>query len=123
MSSNNQQLAIMQGIFDKLPDIARQRALTEPNFNDAFSGGISAGFAVLSIRGKAFRIKYLGQETPLMERDSQGRERPLYSIEVVLVAANPLISKTWYEQGYVEGSSEMPDCFSNNGIVPDPGSP
>lgn len=120
---SNQQLAIMQQIFSQLPEVARQRALATPNFNDAFAGGISAGFAVLSIRGKAFRIKYLGEETQLMERDNQGRERPFYSIEVVLVAANPHISKTWYEQGYVEGSTEMPDCFSNNGMVPDPGSP
>jgi hypothetical protein len=38
---------------------------------------------------------------------------------VVLLAASQNVSKVWYEDGYVEGSTNSPDCFAPNGVTPD----
>lgn len=80
------------------------------------SAGISAGFGLVGYRGKVWSLKHRGEETQLMRDDGDG---PKASIEVVMVKASTHISKIFYENGYVEGSSEAPDCFSTNGIVPD----
>jgi hypothetical protein len=52
-----------------------------------------------------------------MRDDGDG---PRNSIEAIILKASTNISKIWYEQGYVEGSTAAPDCFSNNGISPEP---
>lgn len=85
--------------------------------DDDLAGGISSGFAVVSYRGKVWRIKHRGEERPLMQDDGVS---PRGSIEVVIVKANPNLSKIFYKNGFVEGSAEAPDCFSTNGIAPDP---
>lgn len=50
-------------------------------------------------------------------------DAPRSSIEVVIVKASPSISKIWYERGFDEDSSQAPDCWSVNGLTPDPASP
>lgn len=100
--------------------IASVFANTPAAANDSLSAGIEAGFGLIGIKGKSFSIRYKGEERILMRDDGDG---PRNSIEVVLLSASGQISKIWYEQGYVEGSSAPPDCFSTNGIVPHPGSP
>jgi hypothetical protein len=87
---------------------------------DELGGGITSGFAVVSIRGKAWRIKHRGEERTLMREDGDG---PRSSIDVVIVKAAPQIAKIWYQSGYVEGSTAPPDCWSVDGIKPDPASP
>lgn len=82
--------------------------------------GITSGFAVVSLRGKAWRIKHRGDERILYEEDGR---RPRYALNVVLVKASPNISKIWYEHGYTEGSNAPPDCWSVDGRVPDMASP
>ena len=113
------QLEVMKQLQALLPAAARAKAALG-NVNEAFSGGITSGFGVLSIRGKVWRQKYQGEERIVMEDDSR---TPRYKIEVVLVKASPVISKTWYEHGYTDGASAPPDCFSLNGIAPEPTSP
>src|SRR3954464_13477900 len=78
--------------------------------------GITAGFATVSLRGKAWRIKHRGEERLLLNADGR---TPRYMLNVVLVKAAAGISKVWYEQGYVEGSNAPPDCWSVDGRVPD----
>jgi hypothetical protein len=90
-------------------------AVIEAN-NDLFSGA-GMTFPVLSYKGKVWHIVE-GDERNLVAHPDTGD--PLSSIEVVLLKANPAKSKVFYASGYVEGSSEKPDCFSNDGIVPDP---
>jgi hypothetical protein len=87
---------------------------------DELGAGITSGFAVVSIRGKAWRIKHRGEERTLMRDDGDG---PRASIDVVIVKAAPQIAKIWYQSGYVEGSTSPPDCWSVDGIKPDPASP
>lgn len=89
------------------------------NTNDDLSSGIQSSFGLIGYKGKVWSIKYRGDETPLMREDGDG---PKSSIEVVILSASKAVSKVWYEQGYVEGSTAAPDCFSNNGIAPDPAS-
>lgn len=84
---------------------------------DDLSAGIASSFGLIGYKGKVWSIRYRGEDTPLMRADGDG---PRGSIEVVILKASTQISKIWYEQGYVEGSNAAPDCFSNNGVTPEP---
>jgi len=90
------------------------------NSADELTSGIQGGFAVMSIRGKAWRVKYQGEETTLMRDDGDGAKT---SIDVVLVRAAGPISKIFYKEQYDEGDKEKPDCWSTNGVTPDAGAP
>jgi hypothetical protein len=81
------------------------------------AAGVQAGFGLIGYKGKVWSVRHRGEEIQLMRDDGDG---PRNSIEVVILKAAPYISKIWYEKGYVEGSNAAPDCFSPNGIVPDP---
>lgn len=87
------------------------------NTND-LAAGISGGFGIISYRGKVWRTKFRGEETAIMRDDGDG---PRNSIEVVVVKAAANLSKIYFPGGYKEGDSSPPDCFSTNGITPDPG--
>ena len=85
--------------------------------DNSLGSGITTGYPILRIKGKVWAISRGGNEPHvLMRPDGDG---PRNSIEVVIVAASQFVSKVWYEQGYVEGSTDAPDCFSPNGVVPD----
>lgn len=83
---------------------------------DDFSTGQSAGFPVISIKGKVFHIKR-GDERELVMKPGDDEE-PAASLEVVVIATHAGVAKTYYSTGYVEGSAEKPDCYSNDGIAP-----
>jgi hypothetical protein len=88
--------------------------------------GVGQSFGILTFRGKVWRIKFRGVETPLLmpPRVPGGpQDTPQPNIDVVIVHASPAISKIWYNGGYQEGDKEAPDCFSVNGVSPDPASP
>lgn len=82
---------------------------------DELSAGVSAGYGILSYRGKVWRTKYRGEERDLLREDGD----PRASIEVVILKSSMHKSKIYYKDGYKEGSSESPDCFSTNGLTPD----
>jgi hypothetical protein len=84
------------------------------------SGGITGGYGLMKFKGKVWSIQYKGATTALMRDDGDG---PRNSIEVVILKANPHLSKIWYENGYVEGSDAPPDCSAASGIQPDQGVP
>ena len=85
--------------------------------DDKLSTGIKASYPILRIKGKVWSITRGGNEPyVLMRPDGDG---PRNSIDVVVLAASQYVSKVWYEQGYVEGETNPPDCFSPNGVVPD----
>lgn len=86
---------------------------------DDLSAGVSGSFAVMSFRASRWRIKYQGEETPILNGDGD----PVASIEAVILKANPHITKNYYEQGYSEGAAEAPDCFSLDGVRPDASAP
>lgn len=86
---------------------------------DDLSAGVSGGFAVMSFRASKWRIKFQGEEHPILD----GNGDPIASLEAVILKANPHITKNYYEQGYSEGAAEAPDCYSLDGVRPDPASP
>lgn len=89
-------------------------------FEDDLAAGVVSGYGVIGYRGKVWRIKYRGEERDLMRDDGDG---PRSSIELVIVKAANVVSKVFYEAGYVDGSNSSPDCSSMNGLTPDPDSP
>lgn len=78
----------------------------------------TGGFPVMSIKGKQFNLKKNGAVETLMNPNDP--DEVATSINVVILKANPNLSKVWYAKGYVEGSDAKPDCFSNDGVAPDP---
>lgn len=78
----------------------------------------SGGFPVMSIKGKTFALVKGGERETLMNPNDP--DEVATSIHVVILKANPSLSKVWYAKGYVEGSDAKPDCFSHDGVVPDP---
>lgn len=88
--------------------------------DDSLGAGILGGFGRIGYKGKVWSIHHRGESRQLLRDDGDG---PRNSIEVVILKASPVLSKTWYEGAFVEGSSEAPDCFSSNGVTPDPASP
>lgn len=85
--------------------------------NAALAAGVSVGFPVLSIKGKVWHMQRDG-ERKLITLPGQP-DVPAPVLEVVIVKANPHISKVYYPSGYTEGSDAKPECFSNDGIKPD----
>ena len=63
----------------------------------------------ISIRASRFRIVDGGSEETL----------DTLAIQVVVVGANPTISKEYYAGKWDPENIEAPDCYSNNGVVPD----
>lgn len=81
---------------------------------DDLGGGIGGSYAILSIRGKTFRVKYQSTETPIT--DAKGDA--IGSLEAVIVKANPYLTKQYYEKSFEDGDSEAPSCFSIDGKIP-----
>jgi hypothetical protein len=97
---------------------AQALAALDPSWQEksAFSAGIRRGFAVMSIRGKVWRVQHQGESRPVT---SPGTQHPAPFVDVVLVDATPGLSKVYYSGAYVEGSDEAPACFSHDGVKPD----
>lgn len=89
-----------------------------PVQND-LGAGISGGYGLIKFKGKVWTIAKGDTELKLMRPDGDG---PQNSIEVVILKAATVIGKVFYEKGFTEGSDEKPDCFSANGVMPDPSS-
>lgn len=87
---------------------------------DELGAGVTGGFSVMSFRGKVWRVKFRGEEIPLLD---ENKRNPKPEIEVVIVKASSQISKVFYKDRYADGNISPPDCLSTNGIVPDAGAP
>lgn len=94
--------------------------------DEGLAAGIQARAPKIGLTiDKHFTITKDGQTVILQQEmtDNAGRKVavPVSSINVIIVAASQTLTKAWYEQAYVAGSSEAPDCYSNDGKVPAPG--
>lgn len=85
--------------------------------DDNMSAGIEASYGIMKFKGKVWSTSFKGEERPLMRPDGDG---PRNSIDVVVLQVSRVKSKIFYAKGYVEGSTEAPDCWSTNGVTPDP---
>ncbi len=84
--------------------------------DDDLSGGVGAGFPSISIKGKVFHLVRGGERT-LIENPKEPGE-PAASLEVVILRANPILSKLYYATGYVEGAADKPTCYSDDNVAP-----
>lgn len=82
--------------------------------NSDLTSGVSGGYPILSYRGKVWAVTSGGVREPVLDNSGD----PRASLEVVLVKANPHVSKIFYPNGYQEGSTEKPACYSNDGVAP-----
>lgn len=81
---------------------------------DDLGAGIGGNYAILSIRGKTFRVKHQGNETPIVDEKGDA----VGSLEAVIIRANPYLTKQYYENAYQEGDNAAPVCFSIDGKMP-----
>lgn len=95
-----------------LPSFLKPKGAVANPFAAVAGGG---GYKVVSIKGKNFHIVD-GESRVLVERDDGS---PASAIEAVIIAWNPNKSKVYYKGGYVEGSTDKPLCYSNNGVSPE----
>lgn len=77
----------------------------------ALAGGGAGGGKRISTKGGVFRLYSGGKEVAAIE------DRFL---DVVIVAAAPKVSRTFYAGQYVDGQATAPTCWSQDGNVPDP---
>ena len=81
--------------------------------SQSIAAGISSGqsFPRISIKGSRFRIVEDGTETVL----------DTTALDVVIVGANPKLSKTFYAKAWdKDAEPTAPDCYSLDGIRPHP---
>ena len=95
----------------QVPAHISNRIGKESKLSAAMAGGISSGSVPrISIKGGRFRVVEDGNETVL----------PTLDLNVVIVGANPRLSKIYYaKQWNPDQEPANPDCFSLDGIKPD----
>jgi len=120
MNPTNSQNALAVLAQQKLGQLPAAFRGARGKLNEDMTSGITSGFAIVTFRGKVWRVKYHGEEAVLLNDDQR---TPRYTIDVVILKTSPNLSKVWYEFGYVEGSTAPPDCWSVDGRVPDAASP
>jgi len=102
----------------RAPAAMRSRLAGGVATNRNFADGVRDAFPMLSIKGKVFRIRMDGQETPLIDQQTR---QVIPFLDVVLCNASRMISKAFYISGFADdGSFSPPDCWSLDGIKPDP---
>ena len=113
--SNDQALTLLQGQQLAIP--ASIQALMEQTTQDDLQTNVGASFAVLSIKGKVFQVKFGGHSTPiLVEMNGQKYAAPYF--DVVIPKARGELSKTYYPGGYTDGDDAPPQCWSEDGVNP-----
>jgi hypothetical protein len=94
-----------------LPNYLKEIELDETT-KALMGGATSMGMKRISIKGGVWRLMANGKEI------SKNEDR---AMNVVIVAAAPKVSRTFYLKTYSEGSEPTaPDCWSADGEVPDP---
>jgi hypothetical protein len=89
---------------------AHLRNLELDETTKALMGGNGGAGKRISIRGGVFRMIVDGKEV------AQNEDR---SMNIVIVASNANVSRSFYAGDYEEGKNIAPDCWSNDGISPD----
>ncbi len=101
-------------------EVMRKYLAAQGGMQSELGSGVTGGFGIISYKGKVWSQKYRGEETIIMREDGDGTKQTL---ELVIVKASSTISKIYYIDGYVEGSTAPPDCWSVDGVKPDAASP
>ncbi len=115
----SQDLTLFQNAGD-LTVMSNKFAAILDDVGEDLTGGVSGSYAIISIKGSRFSLKYKGDMTPITNPETGD---PVGSLELVLVRSNPFLTKQYYAKGFVEGDSAAPDCFSIDGKAPSAQSP
>lgn len=120
--SNNRSVTLFQDEANQaVPQVSTKfHALMNSGVGTDLGEGIRNSFAIVSIKGGRFRLKYKGNEQMLLDYSNPSYPAPIPFIDVVIVKANPFLNKQFYKGQFVEGSNSPPDCFSLDGKVPSP---
>lgn len=94
-----------------LPSRLRNQELDDVT-KSLMGGGGGSSYKRISIKGNVFRMVAGGKEIATNEDRA---------MNVVIVAAAPDNSRTYYEGQYKEGEAIRPACWSNDGKTPDKG--
>ena len=95
-------------LFSKnVPDYLREVELDD--LTKSLAG--NTGLKRISIRGGVFRLMVNGEEIAKNENRA---------MNIVIVNGAPKVSRQYYAGKYVPGEVAPPDCWSNDGEVPDP---
>lgn len=108
MNAQNTQMAVPAHIAARVA--ARKASGSTNSIMNAIAGsGDGYNHPKISIRAGRYRLVEDGVETPVG-----------INLDVVVVGANPKVSKIFYAQAY-DGNADgvRPTCFSNDGITPD----
>lgn len=87
--------------------------------NDAAEEFASVKFPVISAKNGRFSIKRDGEKVLLLRPKTNPSDPDEPASYFDMTVLNVQKSKTYYVDGYTEGSAEKPDCFSNDGKTPD----
>jgi hypothetical protein len=101
-----------------------QLAKTSKYAGQELGAGIAAPFAVIGYKGARWSIRHRGNTHVLERKDAQGRPDgfvPFLDLVILLSASHH--SKVYYEKPYIDGSDDMPDCWSTDGVKPDQAAP
>lgn len=104
--------------FDSSSNLPAYLKGAEAATNSDILSHASTSYPIISIKGKAFTVVRDGVRELIshpLDPDTAASK-----IDMVLVKVNKGTSKVFYAKGYTEGSDDKPDCFSNDGVRPDP---
>ena len=111
MSDNTQQLAVLMADKANLPAFARTTAGADLN-KEATAGTGGEGINRISLKQSRFRLIVGGEQVSVIQEPF---------MDVVIVRANPGVSRTFYTTKYDPNAEDQtPTCYSSNGVVPDP---
>lgn len=96
---------------NQLPAYLQQAQATLTN---ELEESVRASFAVIGVKGKVFSIKHGGENQHVLNADGY----PAQYLDVVLVAANGHLNKTYYAASFDEDAVAKPDCWSEDGVHP-----
>lgn len=105
-----------------IDDLARQLGYSLDDarkINEAFGAGIVESYPVLSIASTQWTLRLPGQDKDDWKVQMNADGEPSRSIPLILLKANPGISKKWWPTGFDERNPTAPHCYSSDGKVPD----
>lgn len=111
------ELSVFEGTQALAPVSSKFQPLIAAGLGNELSEGIRQSYGILSIKASRWRIKFKGEETPLVNATTGD---PIPSLELVIVKANAFLNKQYYKGNYAEGSNSPPDCYSLDGKIPSP---
>lgn len=77
----------------------------------------------LTYAGRVWTVTIDGVKTPIMRLNQEGDEEPRPTIPVIIVDAAARRGRAYFTGGFDPAAVKQPDCWSADGITPDPKAP